>query len=503
MSNRLVEFFPFLSTLLRTSEQKIAFVCDDCKILYASDAFAQVLQSSAEDLIGRDIFELLEPESVEPAEILRKRNWQGPARLGGLAIEVSFNRTAPMGGKRPGIVIECTSAAQTETPANHQRTQLESLGVLSCGVAHDINNILAGILGHVSFLRLSLPLAGSDQESLETIEQGTRKAAQLTRQVLEFAQGQQIQSRGVHFGSVVADAVKLIQTSVPKGVTLETSGLEEALYVLGDEGQLSQLILNLTVNARDAVGESGTIRIEIAPRLYDDPNACADLGIEAGEYLVLSVRDTGPGIEESIRAKIFEPFFTTKEGKGTGLGLATVNAIVAAHRGLLIVDSAPGQGTCFEIALPQAQLSQIDVPDEVEEKLPPCGSEKVLIVDDEDAVRMIMEKSLEHLGYEVITATNGTEALAYFAKNEFKLVILDMIMPGMAGDEVFEAMRQMQPAVSVLIASGYASDGRIRTMLSQGALGYIQKPFSIEELAEEVRRCIDSGTSSTIGSQAA
>ena len=502
MSNPLVEFFPFFSTLLRTSEQMLLFVSNDCEILYASPSVARRLNVENQELNGQQLFDVLRLEDADVDSVLKMRSWQGRAILGGKCLDVSLSRTAPVGGKPPGILVELQSVTQIDS-ATHQNTELESLGILSCSVAHDLNNILAGILGHVSFLRLSLPMSGSDQESLQTIEQGTRKAAQLTKQVLEFARGQQIQPSGVHLGGVVEDVVKLIKTSVPAGVTLETTGLDKRMYVLGDEGKLNQLILNLAVNARDAVGARGNIKIEVAARKYTDVSACAELGIDVGDYVVLSVRDTGPGIDEAIQAKIFEPFFTTKEGKGTGLGLATVQAIVGAHRGLLVVDSAPGQGTCFEIALPQTKALVAEQPQNIPEVTPKHGSERILIVDDEDAVRMIMEKSLEHLGYEVVAATNGEQALNEFSKGEFKLVILDMIMPGMAGDEVYAALRKIKPDVAVMIASGYASDGRIRSMLADGARGYIQKPFSVEELAQEVRNCLDVAGQNSLSSEAA
>jgi two-component system cell cycle sensor histidine kinase/response regulator CckA len=520
MHNRLVEFFPFISTMLRTSSHAWAFVADDSTVLFASPEFCRIFGEPLEVIEGQSIYDLLRFSSATRNDLKKSRSWNGEITLGENAFSVHLQRTAPMaqneslaqsavlpesstalrnaasGIRRPGIFIELFPASAANDSSNtlqpHQRSRLESLGTLSGGIAHDLNNILAGILGHVSFLRLSLPMEGSDQESLETIELATKRAAQLTKQILEFARGDRCESQPTSLGSIVSDVVKLIQTSVPKGVRIETSGINQSLYVNGDEGQLSQLVLNLAVNARDAVGERGSIRIEVGSRQYVDAMSCADLGIKPGSYVVLSVRDTGPGIDESIRSKIFEPFFTTKKENGTGLGLSTVQAIVRGLQGLLVVDSALGQGTCFEIALPQAQASSVGADPGDSEKVAPKGSERVLIVDDEDSVRLIMEKSLEHLGYSVVSATNGRDALELFNQGRYSLVVLDMIMPGMAGDELFEHLQQIDPSVRVLIASGYASDGRIRKMLADGARGFIQKPFAIEELAEEVRRCLDT-----------
>ena len=385
------------------------------------------------------------------------------------------------------------------TEKTFQQTRLESLGVLSSSIVHDLNNILTGILGHVSFLRLSLEEMAGDKDSLFAIEDGARKAATLTHQILEFARGEELELTPVDLPQIVKDCMNLVRASVPQNVALEYSAPEESAYVSGNEGQLHQLVLNLTVNARDALPKGGRIAVQVGNTWYHDVAFCRAEGIQPGEYVTLAVSDNGVGIPDDVRSKIFEPFFTTKLGRGgTGLGLATVQAIVKAHRGLLVVESSPGQGTTFRVSLPQTS-PRVDRDTEKVAVALPTGSERILVVDDEDAVRTIMQRSLEHLGYEVSTATDGSDALEAYLDDElgFDLIIVDMIMPRMSGDELFYRLKDVDPGVPILVASGYASDNRTKAILRDGALGFIQKPFAIEELAQMVRGCLDRSQKST------
>lgn len=489
-------FRHYFLALLKSLSDPVALVDPDGKIELLNSAFEELLCARLEKVRGEDFFSLCVPPNSTRGEIGKQRTWRGLLQIGenGQTLEAVVQHTVPLPGARPAMVVRlCPEAAHAETlQQTFQQTKLESLGVLSSGIVHDLNNILTGILGHVSFLRLSLPREVTDQESLAAIEDGARKAASMTQQVLEFARGEELVLGPVNLSRVVADSLKLLSASLPENIELCARGIEDPLHVIGDEGQLNQLILNLTLNARDALPCGGTIAVELGKREFKGEVHCAELGIEPGDFVLLSIKDTGEGIADDIRDKIFEPFFTTKADFGTGLGLATVQAIVKAHRGVLSLHTAEGRGTCFEIALPSSNVVECLSDDGYEQPLP-TGSEKILVVDDEETVRTIIQRSLEHLGYEVLVARNGLEALDAFtgSQDEFSLVIIDMIMPKMPGDELFYRLRELDRSVSVLVASGYASDSRTKAILADGALGFLQKPFAVEELAVEVRRCLD------------
>ena len=373
--------------------------------------------------------------------------------------------------------------------------KLQALGILAGSIAHDLNNVLTGVLGHVSYLRLSCPEQVQPGDSLGAIEDGARRAASMTQQVLEYVKGEASKVSCVNLSAIIASAAHLFRPSLPPGINLELAGDEEDLFVAGDEGRLSQLVMNLQVNAREALPQGGEIsvsfrRVHLGAGLSDESHA-----LPSGDYVRLRITDNGSGIPAHIRPRIFDPFFTTKVERGTGLGLSTVLSIVEEHGGWISVESEEGKGTCFEVLFPLSSPAEErqSVTFEAEEEKVPTGSEKILVVDDEAAVRAIIQRSLEHLGYTVEVAKGGQEALERFQMSrDFRLVIVDMIMPHMAGDEVFFSLQQIDPNVPVLIASGYASDSRTRAVLDAGGLGFIQKPFSVEELAREVRRCLDT-----------
>ncbi len=374
----------------------------------------------------------------------------------------------------------------------HMTSKLESLGALAGGVAHDLNNILTGILGHVSFLRLALPESGPHRDSLRAIEEGARRAASMTQQILAFVRESETEMGPVNFSRVIVAGANLLRGGLPKNVEVQLEIPAEDISVVGDETNLSQLFLNLAVNARDALEQGGRIHVQLAREFLPANKIPKRSNILPGEYVRLTVSDNGMGIPPQIKEKIFEPFFTTKTGsQGTGLGLATVVAIVKSHQGAIDVESEVGVGASFHVYLKPA-LNVVDAPPVPEEQLT-GGSECILVVDDEEVVRTVMQRSLEHLGYLVETATDGADAVTRFRHNaaHYQLVILDMMMPKLAGDEVFKRLQQIDPNVRVLLASGYSSEGRAASVLKAGALGFIQKPFAVEDLAREVRRCLD------------
>jgi two-component system, cell cycle sensor histidine kinase and response regulator CckA len=395
------------------------------------------------------------------------------------------------------VSVENKSTQKNSSSCHVEAGHLESLGILAGSVIHDLNNILTGILGHVSFLKLSSKSGNIDIESLTAIEEGAKRAAALTHSVLDFAKGEGRQDSSFDLSKMVRESLNIIRATIPNNVSIETK-THDGFFINGNEEQIHQLITNLAINAKDALPSSGgMISIEVGEVSLLDPELCSNYGIEQGDYVTLSITDNGIGIPEEIRRKIFEPFFTTKGVKGTGLGLATVLAIVRAHKGSLFVDSLPGRGSTFTVVLPKnIEANLVDFNDTNSRSIA-TGIEKILVVEDEDAVRTVIQKSLEHLGYEVVVAVDGIDALEKYSRHSggFQLVIADMIMPRMSGDELFYQLKSIDELIPILIASGYASDSRTSAVLRDGAAGFIQKPFAIEDLAQIVRQCIDKSIS--------
>lgn len=421
-----------------------------------------------------------------PTRDNKARTRKGPAEkaaAGKAAIEKGSGRGSAGAELRPA-----------EDPNPRQGEQLKSLGAIAGGVAHDLNNILTGILGHVSYLRLALPPHGVHSESLVAIEDGARRAAEMTQKIVDFVRCQESPMQRMSLRRVVAQAVSLIQPALSKAISLEFVGPEHDGYILGEESQISRLVMNLVINARDAILNGGEIKIRlqsVTVNLEEDEDF--ELPLESKKFERLSVSDNGVGIPESVREKIFEPFFTTKNQGGTGLGLATVFQIVQAHAGFINVSSKEGKGTTFEVYFPAtaAEANDTLIEQRSARAEVPKGTERILVVDDEEAVRMVIQRSLEHLGFSVDVAEGGAEAIERYQVQAYDLVILDMMMPVMAGDEVFERLKKIDPRVKVLIASGYSSDSRARAVFEKGGAGFLQKPFAVEDLAREVRRCLD------------
>lgn len=394
------------------------------------------------------------------------------------------------------VVRVLASAAPGEALSLHHKQRIETLGIIAGGVAHDFNNVLTGILGHVAYLKHVLPKDNQGLESVQAIEEGALKAAGLTQQILNFSRLETSEHLSqVNVGSVLSGIAVLLKSAIPSSIQLRISAPAEPCVVLASEVHIAQILINLIINARDAIADKGSITVSIYPRLAPS-EVTALFGEEpaASAYGALEVRDSGSGMSEQVKARLFEPYFTTKAAAGTGLGLATVNSIVKQLGGMVSFESELGQGTTFRVTLPL--FVDDDVP-EVSDLTDSDGlsrgrGERVLVIDDEDAVRNVLGLSLSHLGYEVETASSGREGLEAFeaSNGTIRLVILDLLMPGLSGEDVFYRLREIDPAVRVLIVSGFSSEHVVQRVLHDGARDFIQKPFSIEVLSEKVRGCL-------------
>lgn len=392
------------------------------------------------------------------------------------------------------VVRVLVSAAQGESLQVHHKQRLETLGLLAGGVAHDFNNVLTGILGHIAYLKHVLPEPHNSSESLMAIEEGALKASALTQQILNFSKldaSDELQS--VDVDQVLSRIGILLKSAIPSDASLQLQCSTDGFFVLGSEVHLAQILINLIINARDAITGKGTIDVRLlAPLSEEEVHELFGSEPAAKIYGALEVSDTGSGMSDEVKQRLFEPYFTTKNQAGTGLGLATVQSIVTQLGGAIQVFSEAGQGTLFRVVLPlvidEAVQSTVGV-----DGLQIRGGkgERILVIDDEDAVRNVIALSLAHLGYEVDTAPSGLEGIERFSAAEegYHLVILDLLMPGLSGEETFARLRAIDHALPVLIVSGFSSEDVVQRVLADGARDFIQKPFSIEVLSEKVRGC--------------
>ena len=392
-----------------------------------------------------------------------------------------------------GMVEDVTDQRTLENQFR-QAQRLEAIGRLAGGVAHDFNNILTTITGYSDLLLADLGPNDPKRPDLEEIRASTQRAAALTRQLLAFSRKQVLQSRVLDLNAVVRTLDKMLRRLIGEDVTLELSLAAGLSAVRADPSQIEQVILNLAVNARDAMPQGGRLTIETAEAELDDAYAREHPGASPGRYIMLAVSDTGVGMDTETRAHVFEPFFTTKpQGMGTGLGLSTVYGIVKQSAGSVWVYSEPGGGATFKIYLPRVDEVPADVVPEA--PLPPAagGRETVLLAEDDRAVRTVVAGVLEQKGYRVLRAPDGQTALdmARAHPAEIHLLVTDLVMPGTTGQDLAEVLRAERPHLRVLYMSGYTDDAVVRHAVLQEGMPYLQKPFSPRALASKVREVLD------------
>lgn len=364
--------------------------------------------------------------------------------------------------------------------------RLESLGTLASGIAHDLNNILTPILVVTQLLPLKLPrLSEQHQQMLETLETSAHRGADLVKQILSFARGVEGKRVSLQLNYLLQEIEKLIQQTLPKSIDIETYIPSHLWPVSGDATHLHQVFMNLCVNARDAMPEGGTLHIAAENRCLSEQEARQFLGASAGQYVVVSVEDTGIGIAPSVFDRIFDPFFTTKPiGQGTGLGLSAVLGIIKSHGGFIDVQSQVSQGSKFSIFLPSNE-SATETPHSDLQSFDGDAA-LVLVVDDEEAIRETAKLVLESQQYRVLTAQNGVEAIALFAEHvdEIACVVMDLMMPEMDGMSAIPLMRRLKPDAYIIAMSGYSSSEAIAQASSRGFQYFIHKPFDTQELLQ-------------------
>jgi two-component system cell cycle sensor histidine kinase/response regulator CckA len=351
-----------------------------------------------------------------------------------------------------------------------QSQKLQAIGSLAGGVAHDFNNLLTAIVGYVSLLREDTNPPPHVSEALDVIEKAAERSAQLTSRLLGFARRGQPKRVRVDFHQSIGEVRELLRHTIGKHITVETKLDAIDPYVMGDPGQFFQVLLNLALNARDAMPEGGTLTIATAI---------------SDHHLRTSVIDTGTGIPDAIRERIFDPFFTTKEqGKGTGMGLTVVQAIIRSHGGRIEIE-CESPGTRFHVLLPLA-MERLAVVAEDGEAVPSRGKGSILVVDDEEFVRQVAARMTKTLGYHVICFGSPREAIEYYRVRvrDIDVVLVDLVMPEFGGKEVFEKLREINPKARIVITSGYGQDPAVDALMDAGAKGFLQKPYRLSQLSE-------------------
>jgi PAS domain S-box-containing protein len=378
---------------------------------------------------------------------------------------------------------------------NQLRTsqKMEAVGTLAGGIAHDFNNTLTGIVGYGELLRRRL---AGDEKALHDLDEILRcaeRAATLTRQLLTFARRQVIEPINLNLSTLVADLMKLIGKVVSENIEIRTSLEKNAPTIHADRGQIEQVLMNLCLNARDAMPEGGRLVVETEDVSLDEEYVRLNPYMKAGRYALLTVSDTGVGMDEKTRERVFEPFFTTKgPDKGTGLGLAMVYGIVKQHGGFIHLYSEPGEGTVFKVYFPAIEAQPDSIPEKRREEIVHGGTETILLADDEEAICAIAERVLTGFGYKVLVARNGEEATDIFRQHkEIVLAILDVVMPRKGGKEAFEEMRKQNPLLKVIFMSGYSIDAIHDTFVLIAGTPFLQKPFGPTLLARKVREVLD------------
>jgi two-component system, cell cycle sensor histidine kinase and response regulator CckA len=489
----------FETSLLEAVGEAVIATDQDGTILYWNAAAERIYGWDATEVLGEKVFDVTLPNlaaerAVEiMALVTRGEIWSGefsvPRRDG--TVFPALVTIAPIrneAGERLGVVVATSDLTEVKRLEQQlqQAQRMEAVGRLAGGITHDFNNILTGIQGSTYFLLEGLSPSDPLRADAEQIRKSAERAAALTRQLLALSRKQVLQPRVFDLGAVVAGMEKMLARVIGEDVELVFSCDPQLGRVEADPGQIEQVVLNLAVNARDAMPDGGKLEIELRNVEVCGQRATGEPA--SGSWVLLRVRDTGTGIAADVLPHIFEPFFTTKAvGQGTGLGLSTVYGIITQSGGRIEVESQPGAGTTVEVCLPRADAA-------MEAPVPPLpraevsGRQTILLVEDEDAVRLLIVRVLRRVGYHVLSARNGAEALLISSRHTqpIDLLLTDVVMPQMSGRELAEHLIEMRPGLRVLYISGYTSEITGRHGLLEGGQSFLEKPFSPAQLAERV-----------------
>jgi two-component system, cell cycle sensor histidine kinase and response regulator CckA len=483
------------AALLDKAQDAILVTDVEDRVLYWNKSAERIYGWPASETIGRNATELLSTDPVRYEEakqlLLEKGNWTGEliaANRGGneLIIEGRWTLVRDELGRPKSILIIDTDITEKKSlEAKFLRSQrMDSIGALAGGIAHDLNNALAPVIMSAELLKTSLDEAGREK-FLDIIYSNAHRATDLVKQILSFARGSGGQSGPVKLNHLIGEMTKMIQDTFPKSMvfSVNTSG-KELWTVHGDTTELHQVLLNLCVNARDAMPHGGRLILSAQNTMLEGAAAAA-IGATPGPYVMIAVADTGSGIPPEVLPRIFEPFFTTKKGdKGTGLGLSTVAEIVKHHGGFIDLKTETGKGTEFKIHLPAISTAEKEEVEPEEVVLPTGGGELILVIDDEETVRELTKTTLESYGYRVVTAQNGLQGIARFRENphEIRLLVTDTDMPHMDGMGAITAIKELKPDLPIIIVSGSKRETADLQPNDSVQLKSLEKPYSLDQL---------------------
>ena len=499
---------------LKESEERLRAVVESAPAYFVIlDSRATVLFINRSDspahtrdqLVGMEMLQFLEPEFQAPARDALSRvfergdvvNLKVSARRSDNSIQWYAVRVGPIAwtGNSISAIWVATNVTEQQLLEEQfrQAQKMESVGRLAGGVAHDFNNLLTAIMGHAELIA-ARPGSPSDAEHARQILESSRRAADLTRQLLAYSRKQGLRPRRINLNDVIAESLKLLSRLIGEDISLTTKLASDLRGVLADPSQIGQVLMNLAVNARDAMPRGGVLTIETRNTVIRPEHSGAE-GVTAGAYVQLEVSDTGMGMSPETLARVFEPFFTTKPlGQGTGLGLAMVDGIVRQSGGQIFVTSEPGRGSTFLLFFPVVSGAAEPVK-RPSAPIPRAGGlERILLVEDDTAVRLLAGNVLSDHGYEIVAASSPAEALKLCAENHkaFDLLLTDVVMPGIGGLALAKELLRRFPTLKVLFVSGYTDkDVLDHSVLGKGT-GFLQKPFKIDQLAAKVREVLDS-----------
>jgi PAS domain S-box-containing protein len=505
--------------LIHNSPDIIYTLDDKGHFSFVSDAVERLLGFKPPELIGKPFTAIIHDEDLEKAKFHFDERRTGARANAGIELRLKVAAADGKGAETRHLTVELKSTGMYDNPVPEngvrfvgthgvardisernrleaqlqQAKKMEAIGTLAGGIAHDFNNLLMGIQGYTSLMLLGIDASDPNHLKLKNIEEYIQSGVELTKQLLGFARGGKYDVKPINLNELIVKSSQMFGRT-KKEITIHRQLEADAWTVEADRGQIEQVLLNLYVNAWQAMPGGGDIYLETKNVTVDDsPSGLA--GLAPGRYVRVSVIDTGVGMDEKTLQRIFEPFFSTKKmGRGSGLGLASAYGIIRNHSGVIEVRSQKGVGTTFIIYLPASDRAVEQAASESGEVL--MGPETILLVDDEEMIINVGTEILKALGYNVLSARNGKEAVALFRdkKDEVDLVLLDMIMPGMGGGETYDALKGIRPDVKILLSSGYSIDGEASEILKRGCDGFIQKPFNIKALSQKLRTIIDGAT---------